>query len=246
MSNFKYCAIIPTLNHYKVLENVVQDVLNHGLDVVIIDDGSAADIAPHIQALENKAKGVFVLRHETNMGKGKALETGFLWAHDHGYSHALQVDADGQHDRNDIQSLIEKSRAHPNDLVTAVPIYDDSIPLGRKIGRRITHFWVWIETLSFSISDSMCGFRIYPLPQTLEVIEQKSIGSRMDFDTSIMVHLYWKGCSVIEAPSKVIYPEGNSSNFRMLQDNILISRMHTRLVCEMLWRLLRFKKRGQN
>lgn len=243
MTEFSCCAVIPTLNHYKVLGRVVDELRAHNLQVILVDDGSDEVAAKVIASLQGVDDGVIVLRHEQNKGKGAAFETGLLKALSLGFSHTLQVDADGQHDLTDIPKLIEAARNAPGSLVTAKPVYDDSMPLGRRIGRWITHVWVWIETLSFMITDSMCGYRVYPIAATLDVIGDEAIGKRMDFDTSIMVHLYWRGIDVIEIPSRVIYPEENTSNFDVLADNIRITKMHTRLVIRMLWRLLTFQSR---
>ena len=59
----------------------------------------------------------------------------------------------------------------------------------------------------------------------------------MDFDTEIMVRLSWKGVRIISVPTRVTYPRDGISHFRMLEDNVYISRMHTRLFFGMLWRL---------
>ncbi len=244
MTEFSCCAVIPTLNHYKVLGRVVNELMAHDLQIIIVDDGSDEVAAKEIAALQDQSGGVIVLRHEQNRGKGAAFETGLKKSLSLGFSHALQVDADGQHDLADIPKLIAAARKEPGCLVTAKPVYDDSMPLGRRIGRWVTHVWVWIETLSFMITDSMCGYRVYPVAATLDVIRSETIGKRMDFDTSIMVHLYWRGLDVIEIPSRVIYPEENTSNFDVLNDNIRITKMHTRLVICMLWRLLTLQSRN--
>lgn len=243
MIKFECCAIIPSLNHYKSLAKVIESVREQSLDIIIVDDGSTAEAAEQIAKFNNPENSVFVIRHAENMGKGAALKTGLEWARLSGFTHALQVDADGQHDLADTKKLLKVAQENPTALVTAKPVYDDSMPLGRRIGRWITHVWVWVETLSFSITDSMCGFRVYPVEQTLDVVEKETVGKRMDFDTSIMVRLYWRGIDTIEIPSRVIYPKGNTSNFDVLNDNILITRMHTRLVFGMLGRLLTFRMR---
>ncbi|MEH6496821.1 MAG: glycosyltransferase family 2 protein [Pseudomonas marincola] len=243
MSNFSCCAIIPTLNHYKALPDVIAGVSRHSLEIIIIDDGSDADAASHIQALHNPSEGVEVIRHDVNLGKGAALETGLARSVERGFTHALQVDADGQHDLDDISKLMDAAKSFPADLITAKPVYDESMPTARKIGRWFTHVWVWVETLSFSITDSMCGFRVYPVSQTLDVIRREHVGKRMDFDTSVMVRLYWRGVDVVEIPSNVIYPAENTSNFQVVGDNIRITLMHTRLVFGMLARLLTFRMR---
>ncbi len=183
--------------------------------------------------------------HHAILAKGAALQSGLERVFERRFSHALQIDADGQHDLKDIPKLLEAAKGCPVKLVTAKPIYDASMPIGRRIGRWITHVWVWVETLSFSITDSMCGFRVYPVTEALEVIQTETVGRRMDFDTSIMVRLYWRGIDVIEIPSKVIYPAENTSNFDVFKDNVLITRMHTRLVFGMLKRLLTFQLRSK-
>ncbi|MEP3244215.1 MAG: glycosyltransferase family 2 protein [Sneathiella sp.] len=245
MSAFKVCAIIPTLNHVKVLPHVLDRVLEHDLEVILVDDGSNSDAKDIIQIIAEKRKNVELLRHPKNMGKGAAFQTGLVRALEKGFTHILQVDADGQHDLSDLRKLLDAAKENPAALITAKPTYDESMPFGRRIGRWITHFWVWIETLSFSITDSMCGFRIYPAAATFDVIKTEAVGMRMDFDTAIMVRLFWRGTDVLEIPSKVIYPEENTSNFDMFADNMRITGMHIRLVFGMLLRVLTFRLRGR-
>jgi predicted LPLAT superfamily acyltransferase/glycosyltransferase involved in cell wall biosynthesis len=232
---FRPCAVVPSYNHWRAVGDVVARLRNEGLDVFIIDDGSDEPARSTLAALHDPAAGVTVHRFGTNQGKGAAVLYGFRAAFDAGFSHAIQVDADGQHDPAAIPELIERARRHPEALVTGVPVYDRTIPLGRVIGRWITHFWVWVETLSFRIRDSMCGFRVYPLA-VVRALEATGVrlGRRMDFDTEIMVRLFWLGTPVAELPVRVTYPPDNTSNFRMLRDNVRISVLHTRLVVRML------------
>ncbi|HRE16016.1 MAG TPA: glycosyltransferase family 2 protein, partial [Rhodocyclaceae bacterium] len=114
---------------------------------------------------------------------------------------------------------------------------DDSIPKARLYGRLLTHFWVWVETLSFAIGDSMCGFRLYPLAATLDLIDRVKIPTRMDFDIEIIVRLMWDGVPVENLPTRVTYPQGGLSHFDVLRDNVRISWMHTRLSTTMVFRL---------
>ena len=203
------------------------------LPVLIIDDGNDASLAREIASFHDETRHVYVLRREINGGKGAAVKTGLQKAGELEWTHAVQIDADGQHDLDALDTMITCSRMAPSAIICGVPIYDSSIPKGRKIGREITHFWVRVETLSFEISDSMCGFRIYPLAETLAVMKREYIGARMDFDTEILVQLNWRGLRVVEHPVSVIYPAENVSNFRMLRDNVRISLMHTRLALQM-------------
>lgn len=234
---FRACAIIPTHNHWRVLPEIAATLAGNGLPVIIIDDGSEAAAAEAIGVLNAPALGVEVVRLPVNRGKGTAVIEGFRLAHARGFTHAIQVDADGQHDLARLPDLLAAARAHPEALVSGAPVYDESIPKGRKIGRWITHLWVFVETLSFRVTDSMCGFRAYPLDATIKLLDAEKIGERMDFDTDIMVRLFWRGVPPLMLPVKVIYPPGNSSNFDLWRDNLRISWMHTRLVVTLLARL---------
>ena len=234
---FRPCAVIPTHNHYRELPNVVKALRAHDLTVFLVDDGSSSPAREAIAALHAPGQGVEVLRHAANLGKGGAVITGLRRAAEAGFSHVVQVDADGQHDLSALGALVRAARDNPCALISGRPVYDASVPRGRLIGRWLTHIWVWIETLSMRIADSMCGFRVYPLAATLRILDHVKVGRRMDFDPEIMVRLFWSGVAPLQIPVRVTYPEGNISNFRLLRDNWLISKMHTRLVFAMLFHL---------
>ncbi|MBI3446424.1 MAG: glycosyltransferase family 2 protein [Magnetospirillum sp.] len=233
------CALIPSHNHWRVLPEVVRRLRELGLPVLIIDDGSSEPAASAMAALHHPDDGVTVHRRPVNGGKGTAVMDGFRLIAQRDFTHAVQVDADGQHDLNALPLLLAAAEAQPDAVVSGKPVYDESVPLGRRIGRWVTHLWVYVETLSLRISDSMCGFRVYPLAPCLALMDEEHIGGRMDFDTEIMVRLFWRGIAPVMVPVRVIYPEGNTSNFRMVRDNVRITLMHTRLVLTMLSRLAR-------
>ncbi len=226
-------VIIPTYRHIAVLPDIVAEVRAAKLPVIIIDDGNAADIAIQIDQLHDPAGEVRVVRRESNGGKGAAVKTGLREAAEAGWTHAIQIDADGQHDLAALADLVAASRDKPEAMICGVPRYDETVPGARKAGRYITHVWVWIETFSREISDSMCGFRAYPLADAVAVLDREMLGDRMDFDTEILVHMHWRGVPFIDVPVGVAYPENNVSNFRMLKDNVAISLMHTRLAVQM-------------
>ncbi|MFQ2314401.1 glycosyltransferase family 2 protein [Aeromonas dhakensis] len=234
----KPCILIPCYNHAGPLAAVLARLAEFKLPCLLVDDGSEPVAAAALDALAAQHPWVSLLRHSHNQGKGGAVMTGLRRAHELGFSHALQVDADGQHDLTDLPALLAEARQHPAALVSGRPLYDDSVPKGRLYGRYITHVWVWIETLSFAIKDSMCGFRVYPLASTCALLERVALGRRMDFDTEVMVHLHWAGVPMRFVPTRVIYPVDGRSHFRLFRDNLDISWMHTRLVCRLLWDLL--------
>jgi glycosyltransferase involved in cell wall biosynthesis len=235
--NHKYCAVIPSYNHSENLAQITAALLSKNLAIIIVDDASDTKHREMLKLISQSHQNIHLCSHAENQGKGGAVITGLFKAQQLGYSHGLQIDADGQHNLNDIQSLLDLSTAHPKALISGQPLYDDSIPKGRLWGRSITHFWVHIETLSLQVKDTMCGFRVYPLTATCLLLSQVNIGKRMDFDIEIMVRLFWRNIDVRFFPTHVHYPEDGQSHFRAVHDNILISWLHTRLVFGMLIRL---------
>lgn len=231
------CAVIPTYNHFRALPGLIARLRAYELPVILVDDGSRPEVAAAIAELHDPAAGITVLRRAQNGGKGVAVIDGIRHAAAAGYSHTVQVDADGQHDLDALPDLLAQSRAHPDALISGAPVYDQSVPRARRVGRWVTHLWVFVETLSLRITDSMCGFRVYPLTACLALLDHESVGRRMDFDTDIMVRLFWRGVPPIMVSTRVTYPPGNTSNFDVLSDNLRITWMHTRLVLTMLWRL---------
>lgn len=234
----RICAIIPSYRHTAALPSLCAALRQHVETVFIVDDGNEPPARDAIAALHAPANGVETVRLEVNSGKGAAMVAGFRAAIARGFTHALQIDADGQHDVADVPKFMAAARANPKAMICGQATYDRSVPKARKFGRYITHFWVWVETFSFDIADTMCGFRIYPLEPVARIIERATLGARMDFDTEIAVRMHWRGVRVINQPTRVIYPEGNVSNFQMLKDNLLISMMHTRLFFQAPFRVL--------
>ncbi len=237
MKAFSPCIIIPNYNHGQGFVDFVEKMIARQLPIIVINDGSNAATTKILCDLDRDQPAVEVLHFEDNRGKGQAVITGMRRALERDFTHALQIDADGQHDLNDLEKFVATSREHPQAVICGCPVYDDSAPTHRKLSRYITHFWVWIETLSFNIKDSMCGFRVYPLGLVEQVLNRYSVGKRMDFDTEILVKLYWEKAEIISMPTRVIYPENGLSNFRLWKDNWLITKMHARLFFGMLLRI---------
>jgi len=154
--SFAPCAVVPCYNHGAAVGGVVARLRALGLPVVIVDDGSDADTARSLDSLA----GVHLFRLATNSGKGAAVTRGLREARRLGFTHALQVDADGQHDLGDVPQFLERGRAAPAALICGEPVYDASAPKARLYGRLITRFWVWVETRGRARGDAMCGFRL--------------------------------------------------------------------------------------
>jgi glycosyltransferase involved in cell wall biosynthesis len=224
-------------DHEQVLGLVLSKLKPHGLPCLMVDDGSSAACRATLEALQaQEAAWVTLLRHEVNQGKGAAIITGLRAAARLGYTHLLQIDADGQHDVADVPKFLAAARAAPTAVVTGTPIFDASVPKNRLYGRYGTHVMVWLNTLSLDIRDSMCGFRVYPVAPSLALLDRVKVGLRMDFDIEIIVRLYWAGTPVVNLPTRVVYPLDGISHFDLWRDNVRITWLHIRMLFGMLLR----------
>lgn len=229
MSGVRLCAVVPTYDNPETVGAVVDRIRGHLPSVFVVDDGSDEAGRAACAALERAGRAT-VVRHPVNRGKGAAVRTGLERAQAAGFSHAFQIDADGQHDLDAIPSFLAAARARPDAAIFGHPVYESSAPRLRTVGREATRFWVDLEVGGRGrIVDAMIGFRIYPIEATL------ALGSRcdrMDFDVEVAVLLAWAGVPIENLPVGVRYltaEEGGRSHFRLFHDNAALFRLHSRL-----------------
>ena len=238
LAALRVCVIVPVYDHEGALPRLVDRLRDSGLTCWLVDDGCHPACAQLITALtEANATWLRRLRLETNQGKGAAVAAGLRAALAAGFSHAVQIDADLQHDPAHIPHFVAAARARPEAIVNGVPVYDSSVPAVRLYGRKITTVLVWLHTWSRQIADAMCGFRLYPIAATLALDERAPLGRRMEFDADVIVRMFWSGTPVVNLPTPVTYPADGVSHFRMLRDNLRMARLHLRLALGMLLRL---------
>jgi len=162
-----------------------------------------------------------------------------------GFTHAIFMDADGQHDSGDVPQMVKLMRENPQAMILGRPVFDASAPLGRRFGRWVSNVWAWIETLSFEIKDSLCGYHCIPLAPFIKVAATARLSQRMDFDPDMLVRLFWERVPVVTFDTRVRYPMGGVSNFNVWRDNLRLTTLHTRLFFGMLIRLPRLLKHRQ-
>jgi len=200
------------------------------------DDGTAAGLEQ--RAASDPGLRVWVLPH--NSGKGSAVLHGLEQAAAAGFTHALTMDADGQHPADLIPAFMQASQRRPDAMILGRPVFDASAPLLRVRGRRVSNWWTNLETLGAGVADSLYGFRVYPVATLAAVMRGQRWMRRFDFDTEAAVRLAWRGVKPvnIDAPVKYLTAEqGGVSHFRYGRDNLLLSWMHTRLMVEFALRL---------
>ena len=233
----KHCLLIPHYNHHHQLIRFLPKLVSTGIPCLIIDDGSSEESNQILQAALTDYPGIELFLQRRNRGKGGAVKAGFYHARSLGYTHAIQIDADGQHNLEDLPEFIRISQENPQAIICGKPVFDESAPKARLYGRKVTDFWVALETLSLKIKDGLCGFRVYPLTETENILDHYFLSNRMDFDTEFLVKAVWCKTRLIFVKTKVIYPEQNISHFNYLRDNLQLIKLHSRLMLGMLVRL---------
>ena len=235
MSAFRPVLLVPHYDHAAQFIEFLPALLATGTALLVVDDGSDEATVRQLEALA-ETEGFTLVRREENGGKGAAMLTGFEAARDQGYTHALQVDADGQHDPADIPRFLACAEARRDTLVCGAPVFGEDAPWVRVWGRKLTDLVVALETWSTRVRDSLCGFRVYPLEKTCSVITDHRPGARMDFDADLLVALRWAGMPLHFLPTEVRYPDEGVSHFRYVADNARMVALHVRLILLMLLR----------
>lgn len=239
----RYCLIVPIYNHEHQFQSLADRLAGYQMECYLVDDGSSRQCKEVIHAVAAHYPFIKLITLNENQGKGAAVCTALKAAQADGYTHAIQIDSDGQHSPEDIPAFIAASDQRPQAVISGFRPYH-KLPPSRRRGRRLTDFWVCINTVSTTIRDSMCGFRVYPLNETMDVINTMSLGRRMDFDIDILVKLYWSGVAVIHVPVSIEYDKNVPSHFALWRDNLLITAMHTKHFFGMLRRLPALIKRS--
>ncbi len=226
---YRTCGLLPTYNNPLTIRRMVEEVRQHLPDIILVDDGSSSPAQELCAALASEGL-VTLVRLERNQGKGAAVVAGLAQAQEMGFTHAFQIDADGQHDVSAMSQFLEASRKNPEGLVLGYPLYRGAQPRSRRWARRLTGFWVGVELGDRSlVTDAMIGFRVYPIVSTLAA---RPKSCRMDFDIEIIVRMVRAGIAVVNLRVGVTYPDkesGGISHFRPLMDNLSFCGMHTRL-----------------
>ena len=240
--------IIPVYRHGKSACSIAEHLASSRLPVILVDDGNDEETRLLLSECAEKTQAVVLIRLEKNSGKGAAAIKGFEKADELGLTHVLLIDADGQHDISMTDFFLKEAFKYPDKIICGYPVFDETAPKSRVKGRKISNLWAAIVTLSLEFKDVLCGFRVYPVRQTLRVTKYPFLDMRMGFDTEILIRLYWDKVYPEFYPVKVRYYKDGISNFRVVRDNIRISFMFSRLFICMLFLspilLIRKIKRG--
>ena len=227
------CAfVIPVYNHPRTIRQVASDAAATGCRVWVVDDGSTDETPRALEGLE----GVTVIRHEVNRGKGAALRTGMQAAADAGLRWVVTVDADGQHLVSEAVRLLRLVAQAPERPAIVLGcrqgMLAGKVPWTSRWGRRWSSFWVWMAGGSW-VSDSQSGFRLYPVPETLQLPARCA---RFQFEMEVLVDAHRAGIPILSAEVSVEYapPGGRVSHLDPWTDFWRNTRMILRLMLKRL------------
>jgi glycosyltransferase involved in cell wall biosynthesis len=210
-----YAALVPALDGAATIGDVVRGALRRLDCVLVVDDGST-----DATAAEARAAGAELLSHGENLGKGAALVSGLRYLRERGFTHAVSLDADGQHLPDEIPNLVEESEAHPQALVCGARQIETEVAPIKRLGNEFANLWVRIAT-GRDLGDTQCGFRVYPIGATLGL---GSTGQRFDFETEVLIRAVRAGIEVRSVPIRVYYPppEVRVSHYDKVWDTLRI------------------------
>lgn len=231
--------LVPSYNTGERLRDTISRALAVWPHVWVVIDGSTDGSDATLDELRDEYAGFRVIRNRVNQGKGAAVLHAAEIALQAGFTHALVMDADGQHPAAFIEPLMRLSLQNPQALVLGQPVFGVDVPKARLYGRRLTIFWTELETLRAGLGDSLFGMRVYPLRALCTVMHSTRFARGYDFDPEVAVRLIWQGLRPLQLPVPVRYfspAEGGISHFHYLRDNLKLTALHFRLMLEfLLW-----------
>lgn len=153
MQNKKIFVIIPAYNEETHIKKIIEETVNYSENVIVIDDGSK-DKTYKIA----KAAGVTVLRHLVNLGKGAALKTGCDYAYMHGADIFVLMDADRQHNPEEIPNFIKELDG--NDVIFGYRAEKQSMPLEKRFANMLLDLAIGFLS-NVKIKDTQSGYRAF-------------------------------------------------------------------------------------
>lgn len=202
----KILVLIPSYNSGSQLNKVLNDLESFPeLDVLVVDDGSSDDTKPIVEE-----KGIPVIRHQRNLGKGAALKSGFAYAAERKYDAVITMDADGQHPAASIPDFLKLNEQYPDAVLIGIRKRRPNMPLARRLSNGISAFFISIRT-GRHFYDAQCGFRLLPLSCL-----QGKLPKRQDFifESEMLISLALDRVQIFEIPIPTLYPAGGTTKMR--------------------------------
>lgn len=224
--DIRVCALIPVYNHAATLPGVVEAAMLHA-PVIVVDDGSTDGAESWLK----QRNDIQWIKHAENRGKGEALRTGFKLAAEAGYTHAITLDADGQHLPEQIPEFICACKQQPNAVLVGVRDFCAAgAPGDRHMANRVSNFWFWAVT-GVRLADTQCGYRCYPLDLVRSI---RANVKRYGYELELLVRTAWMDRPLVPVQVGVVYNEQTvkGSHFRPIMDCARIAALNARFLMQ--------------
>ena len=209
----RFLTALPVYNEASHVNPVLDEVVRHATDVLVVDDGSTDGTAD----LMAQRTDVDAVRHERNRGYGAALKSAFDYAIRFRYDMLVTIDCDGQHEPQRIGQLVAACR--DADVVSGSRYLRNESQAGRapaerrQINTQITR--ELNERLGLSLTDAFCGFKAYRVAALAELtITEPGYGMPLELWVQAVHH----GLRIVEVPVPLIYLEEERSFGGSLDD----------------------------
>src|SRR5688572_23700287 len=220
-------VVIPAFNESATIRDVVSRALRQVDRVIVVDDGSDDGTNAALEGLP-----ATVLRNPANLGKAASLRRGLVHALTDGATAVVTLDADGQHEPEDIPRFVAAHLRDPRSIIVGARLRRrEGAPRARYLANRFADFWIgWAA--GYRMSDSQSGFRLYPatLLSAIDIRNDKS--QSFVFESAVLINAARVGVESVAIGISAIYHDGaRASHFRPVTDVLLITRM-------VAWKLL--------
>lgn len=218
-------VVVPTLNpNIKILEEFLEKLLKETKNILVYDDGCRDEYNDFFKKIEKK--GIIVLHHYVNLGKGRAMKNAFNYLLNTypKLKGVVTADSDGQHSVKDIKKVVKEIENHSNSLILGYRDFNNkNVPARSKFGNKTTR-GVFKAFVGINITDTQTGLRGYPKEVMIKFLD--TLGERFEYETNMLIETLSKDVPIYEVPIETIYISGNSeSHFNPIKDSIAIYKL---------------------
>jgi glycosyltransferase involved in cell wall biosynthesis len=208
-------ALIPAHNEVLTVSQVVEETACHVERVIVIDDGSTDGTVASLAGTS-----AVVLQHDENIGKGERLVEGFEAAKREGAHSVIVLDADRQHDPNDVPKFLAQHNIEPDAIILGDRSADmKNMPSSRRNGIKFGNFFIGWACCQ-PMKDAQCGMRLYPLRSLEKLNIPRRHTRRFKYETAVLMYAAEEGISFRYVPVQARY-EGfvlRPSHFNPVRD----------------------------
>lgn len=217
--------IVPSYNpNEEIMSNFILELKKSFKNIIIVNDGCYKEYDDYFKGFEEK--GITILKHHINQGKGRAIKTAFNYlCNEHkDFKSTVTADCDGQHTIEDIKTCSKLAIEFPNNLILGVRDFDQKqVPTQSKLGNKITRT-IFKIFIGLSITDTQTGLRGFSKKMVETFLGTP--GERYEYETNMLIECKYKDIKIKETKIDTIYINNNAtSHFNPVKDSIIIYKL---------------------